>query len=268
MPQVHDGGSGSREGVGASVRHRRLPNGSEVRELRVSVSVWPFLPNRCIRHRYALASTGAELTEAALRTFVQSWADGKATPSYKSEPAPVEEADALVRKVVQKTFAAEVEGASGDVLLELHTDWSAKHKELLPRLEVLSKVLRGVKSTVSIARMDSTKNAELKEMHGESWKYDKYGEFALFYVRKGQVASPAAFDTTKGESTPTVLKLLEFVHEHSSEPKFDLAAAKQALEALEAAQLKEEVCVIVRCGLHAACCTLYAGCCMLAACLH
>jgi hypothetical protein len=199
---------------------------------------------------------------------VQSWADGKATPSFKSEPAPAEEADALVRKVVQKTFAAEVEGASGDVLLELHTDWSAKHKELLPRLEVLSKVLRGVKSTVSIARMDSTKNAELKEMHGESWKYDKYGEFALFYVRKGQVASPAAFGTTKGESTPTVLKLLEFVHEHSSEPKFDLAAAKQALEALEAAQLKEEVCVIVRCGLHAACCTLYAGCCMLAACLH
>jgi len=190
--------------------------------------------------KYALASTGAELTEAALRAFVQSWVDGKATPSYKSEAAPADQGSALVRKVVQKTFSAEVEGASGDVLLELHTDWSAKHKELLPRLQDLAKILRDGKSTVGVATMDSTKNAELKEMHGDAWKYDKYGEFALFLVRKGQVTSPVPLSIAKGEDAPSVLRLLEFVHQHSSEPKFDLDAAKKALEAIEAERLKAE----------------------------
>ncbi len=36
-------------------------------------------------------------------------------------------------------------------------------------------------------------------------------------------------------------RLLEFVHQHSSEPKFDLDAAKKALEAIEAERLKAEV---------------------------
>ena len=44
-------------------------------------------------------------------------------PAHVSRRQEEELAKSTVRKVVQKTFAKDVEQADADVLLELHTDW-------------------------------------------------------------------------------------------------------------------------------------------------
>jgi len=138
-----------------------------------------------------------------------------------------------VRKVVQKTFAKDVEQADADVLLELHTDWGSKHKAVIPVLENCSAVLSAVGSSVRFASMESSKNSELKEMYDDKWTYDKYKDFTIFFIQKGSVQTPIKLEQ---EEVPSAKSIIEWIHEHSSEPKFDLAEALKLLDEREKAE--------------------------------
>ena len=195
-------------------------------------------------------SPQSELTESHLLAFVRAWSNGTATPTFKSEPEPEGEStpsgsDVAVRKLVQSTFSVHVEHAAGDVLLELFseaTKYGTKHKILLRRLELLASALRQIGSATIVTKMDSLKNAELREMYGSGWQYSKYAEFSVFLVRKGQVRSPVrlpAIEGNEGDEVPSETRLLQFVHERGSIP-FDLKAATRVLLALKAKEDAEE----------------------------
>jgi len=209
--------------------------------------------------KYLAAEIGDKLTDDAIEAFIKSYLDGTAPPAYKSEPVPSEpEEPKDIRTVVQKTIEAEVEKAETDVLLDWHTD-HPKHKDLLPALELAAKGLKAPSPGVKVVQLHADKNEDLKVVYGDGWTIrdsqaekpadwdtDSDGEWeapvlnnpapcTLALVKKGSIASPS-FLTSNLDKNVTAQQIIEFCHEHASEPKFDKAAALAKVEQI----LKEE----------------------------
>ncbi|KAJ1960450.1 protein disulfide-isomerase precursor [Dipsacomyces acuminosporus] len=97
-----------------------------------------------------------EITEKDIRSFVKTFTEGKAKPSYKSEPIPkTNDGDVFV--VVTNQFEEVVFDKSKDVLLEFYAPWCGHCKNLAPIYDRLGKALSKNKNLV-VAKMDATAN--------------------------------------------------------------------------------------------------------------
>jgi protein disulfide-isomerase A1 len=121
-----------------------------------------FVPNDELRGPGSAMADGAGLTdtalEAALGRFLGDLVAGSATPYRLSEAVPEQAHDGPVRVVVADTFEEVVLAKGVDVLLEIYAPWCGHCKALAPEYEQLAHSLKGWSASLTIAKMDGTKN--------------------------------------------------------------------------------------------------------------
>ncbi len=104
-----------------------------------------------LRYRHSGA-----LTEAAMKTFIESFKKGTAPRFLKSEPEPSEN-PGPVYKVVGKTFKSEVLDNDSDVIVKFYAPWCGHCKKLEPVFKSLADSLSENKK-LKFFEIDSTKN--------------------------------------------------------------------------------------------------------------
>ena len=130
-----------------------------------------------------------EVTEQAVKNFVDDWSNGRLKPFFKSEPIP-ESNDEPVKILVGKNFQDLVINSDADVLVEFYAPWCGHCKALAPIYDSLAKRLEKVQGIV-IAKMDSTAN----EVEGVSIR----GFPTIKFYPKGRKHNPVEFDGDRTE---------------------------------------------------------------------
>ncbi|KAJ2356188.1 protein disulfide-isomerase precursor [Coemansia sp. RSA 2618] len=118
---------------------------------------WPaFAIQDVIQHTKYPFSQSKPVSEAEVRRFVGSFAEGRIAPYYKSEPIP-ESNDGSVFVLVSKQFNEVVFDKTKDVLLLFHAPWCIHCRRLAPAYEELGAAMK-LNSNLVIAKMDATVN--------------------------------------------------------------------------------------------------------------
>ncbi|KAJ2161512.1 protein disulfide-isomerase precursor [Coemansia sp. RSA 552] len=118
---------------------------------------WPAfaIQNVAARTKYLLPQDRS-LSEPDLRRFVASYADGRISPDYKSEPNPVSN-NGDVYTLVSRQFNDVVLDKTKDVLVLFYAPWCIHCKRMMPAYEELGRQMHGLPNLV-VARMDATAN--------------------------------------------------------------------------------------------------------------
>ncbi|KAJ2142676.1 protein disulfide-isomerase precursor [Coemansia sp. RSA 678] len=96
------------------------------------------------------------VSEAELRPFITSFAEGRLAPYYKSEPVPAAN-DGNVFELVSKQFNSVAFDTSKDVLVLFHAPWCIHCKRMAEAYEALGAAMKQHTNLV-VARMDGTAN--------------------------------------------------------------------------------------------------------------
>lgn len=102
-----------------------------------------------------------DITESALKDFVEDFVAGKIAPSIKSEPIP-EKQDGPVHVVVAHNYEDVVINNDKDVLLEFYAPWCGHCKNLAPKYEELGGLYQknpDFAAKVVVAKVDATVSA-------------------------------------------------------------------------------------------------------------
>merc|ERR1711907_541546 len=83
--------------------------------------------------------------------------------------------------------------------------------------------------------------ADLKLVYGDGYERSevKKGDYEILLVPKGSHKTPKFMPNT-GNDAASAKELIEFAHEHATEPKWDKAAAIDAVEAVLKKQAEEK----------------------------
>merc|ERR1711966_135023 len=98
-----------------------------------------------------------KVNTAEVKTWMQSFFDGKISPKLKSAEPSEEDLKGDVKVVTGKSFADIVIDNKKDVLVEFYAPWCGHCKALEPKYNELGAAFAGVDS-VTIAKMDATEN--------------------------------------------------------------------------------------------------------------
>ncbi len=109
----------------------------------------------------------AVISLATIEKFVQDFADGKITPSIKSDPIP-EKQEGPVQIVVALNYDDIVLEDAKDVLIEFYAPWCGHCKALAPKYDILAQLYvdQGFGDKVTIAKVDATTNDIPDEIQG------------------------------------------------------------------------------------------------------
>eukprot|EP00658_Telonema_sp_P-2_P058966 TRINITY_DN475_c0_g1_i13.p1 TRINITY_DN475_c0_g1~~TRINITY_DN475_c0_g1_i13.p1 ORF type:complete len:360 (+),score=56.16 TRINITY_DN475_c0_g1_i13:654-1733(+) len=151
-----------------------------------------------IMRKYAF--TQPQITGEAIQQFLENYSKGKVPQILRSEAVPPPQAQGEVRKIVQESFASEVEENELDVLVEFYAPWCEHCKELKPKYEQLASNLKDV-STLVIGKVDAEQN-ELPQV-----KIEGFPTIKLWPA--GQKENPVNF-----EGERTLDGLSSFLKEH------------------------------------------------------
>jgi len=105
--------------------------------------------------KYVWEGKVADLTEANVSEFYQSFKDGKLVAHRKSEEVP-EKNDGPVMKLVGKNFKGIVEDPTKDVFVKYYAPWCGHCKTIAPKWVELGEHVKG--SNVIMAEFDATLN--------------------------------------------------------------------------------------------------------------
>lgn len=124
-------------------------------------SKWPaFAIQETVKNQKFPFDQEAEITEASIAKFVKDFAEGKISPSIKSEPVP-ETQEGPVHVVVANNFEDLVINNEKDVLVEFYAPWCGHCKNLAPKYEELAKLYFDnpeYADKVIVAKVDATTN--------------------------------------------------------------------------------------------------------------
>jgi len=131
---------------------------------------------------------------------IVSWINGKAGTKRKVKMAP-----SVVTALTADTFSAVTNGDRG-VMVEFYAPWCGHCKSLAPIYEDVAKVFAGDASSVVIAKVDATEEADI----GESQKIEGFP--TLKWFPKGASAVPVDYQGAR-----TLEGLVDFVNEQMPE---------------------------------------------------
>jgi len=153
-----------------------------------------------------------ELTEEAIAKFVEDYAEGKISPSIKSEPIP-ETQEGPVTVVVAHNYQDVIINNEKDVLVEFYAPWCGHCKALAPKYDELANLYKDLGDKVVVAKVDATANDVPDEIQG-------FPTIKLFPA--GSKASPVEYAGSR-----TVEDLANFIKENG---KWKVDAYKGAAE--------------------------------------
>ncbi|EPR63805.1 putative protein disulfide-isomerase [Toxoplasma gondii GT1] len=162
MPAETDQGSDSRKtGLRSSVSPSVEEASLETRRESPSRKEGP----RSMRSQSVVDGNALQEFKENIKNFVASYLDGSLTPYLRSEPAPAEEDNQSVLKVlVGSTFNGFVLQTDKDVLVEFGAPWCGHCRKVEPTLKMVAAVLRDSGSELVVAKMDATRN-EVKDLY-------------------------------------------------------------------------------------------------------
>lgn len=163
-----------------------------------------------------------ELTAEAIAKFVEEYAEGKISPSIKSEPIP-ETQEGPVTVIVAHSYKDIVIDNEKDVLVEFYAPWCGHCKALAPKYDELASLYKDVGDKVVVAKVDATANDVPDEIQG-------FPTIKLFPA--GSKASPVEYAGSR-----TVEDLANFIKENG---KWKVDAYKGA-ETAEGETVAEKV---------------------------
>jgi protein disulfide-isomerase A1 len=154
----------------------------------------------------------AAITTEAVKTWVDSFLEGKLEPTIRSEPVP-EKQDGPVTILVANNFEQIVKDENKDVFVEFYAPWCGHCKKLAPVFDELGKALKGVDSVV-IGKIDATAN-------DVDPKLEIRGFPTLKFFPANSKASPIDYNGDR-----SLKDMLEFVHKQASK-SFTLPEVKE-----------------------------------------
>ncbi|PHJ23853.1 protein disulfide-isomerase [Cystoisospora suis] len=155
-----------------------------------------------------------------LDAFVTAYINGSLTPYLRSEPAPADEENSgLLKVVVGSTFNKLVLENDRDVLVEFGAPWCGHCRKVEPTLKMVASVLHDLGSEVVVAKMDATRN-EVRDLY-----FSGYPTLLLFPAnRKG---APVMYQGDRTEDD-----LLQWLADNAEKANIDLEVAKDRVHKL------------------------------------
>jgi len=147
-----------------------------------------------------------DMSEKALKSWLNDVLSGKVPPKLKSEEAPLVN-DEPVRVAVGTTLEKELFFSDKDILLEVYAPWCGHCKKLEPEYNKVAKKIRkeGLEDMIRLVKMDGAANDS--PLDSISWD----GFPSLFYIRAGS-KTPEKFEG--GRDAKSIWKWIKKNHTH------------------------------------------------------